>query len=102
MPFDPKAISQAIQKANTPKADPLNAIKEITTDDNEDATPISNATDIDMLGAAILMLRDIIAEVDAKVMKLADFVQGGSVEGREAVVPTANDLATAEASPEKE
>jgi len=101
MAFDPKAISQAIQKANTPKtgALPMPEVEAITADDNADATPESNATDIDVLGAAILMLRDIIADLDAKVMKLAETIQ--PTEGREMVVPTAADLATAEAPPEK-
>lgn len=102
MAFDPKMISQAIQKANAPKVSavaPMPEVEAITADDNADATPESNATDIDVLGAAILMLRDIIADLDAKVMKLAEkYEMGGE---REMVVPTANDLATAEAPPEK-
>lgn len=78
MAFDPKMISQAIQKANAPKVSavaPMPEVEAITSDDNADATPESNATDIDILGAAILMLRDIIADLDAKVMKLAEAIQ---------------------------
>lgn len=102
MAFDPKAISQAIQKANTPKTasvPPLPEVEAITSDDNASATPESNATNIDVLGASILMLRDIISDLDAKVMKLSEAIP--MPEMREGVVPTAADLETAATPPEK-
>jgi len=109
MAFNPKAIEEAIKKSNVSKApalpavtEDLGAVKEITEDDNSDATPMSNATDIDVLGAGMLILRDLIKDVDAKVMKLAEVVTGGNMGNSETVAPATNDMQTAEALPERE
>lgn len=78
MAMDFSKIKMAVEKANAntginvgnmPQAQTvdLSGVETVVSDDNTNATPEKNATDIDMLGAGILMLRDFIADMNMKI-----------------------------------
>ena len=76
--MDLNKIKMAVEKANvgvgagtskgnmSEKVD-LSGIETIVSDDNANATPEKNATDIDMIGAGMFMLRDYMYDMNMKI-----------------------------------
>jgi hypothetical protein len=77
--MDLNKIKMAVEKANvnagtsnmSEKVD-LSGIETIVSDDNANATPEKNATDIDMIGAGMFMLRDYMYDMNMKIEYLME------------------------------
>lgn len=68
MAMDFNKIKMAVESANKinePLA--LPEVEGVVSDSNKDASPQKNASDIDMIGAGVLMLRDFIADMNIKI-----------------------------------